>query len=92
MPWGMEVCRVKNNFSKKQENQNHTSNFILRKEDKIMAKHKSEVDYKWEKESTTRVNLKILNSKGIIQALDEYIKQNGQSRNAVCISALVAFL
>lgn len=44
-------------------------------------------DYKWEKENTMRVNLKIRNDSGIPQAI-ERLRSNGISANAYTIEAL----
>lgn len=51
-----------------------------------MAK-KAASDYRWEKENTMRINLKIRNDSGLPEAIAR-MQEDGQSRNAYAIQAL----
>ena len=53
-----------------------------------MATRKSEIDYKWEKDNCTRINLKIRNDSGLVEIIDKVRVCTNDSRNSYIIAAV----
>lgn len=53
-----------------------------------MATRKSEIDYKWEKDNCTRINLKIRNDSGLVEVIDKVRVCTNDSRNSYIIAAV----